>query len=87
MTFASPWLGFGLFEAEQFDVKNKCGIWWDDRWEAAGAITEMRGHGQFALTAHFHRSYAFVPAFDDFAHAEGKLKGLAVIERTVSQPV
>src|SRR5687767_11354925 len=66
-------------DAEQFHLEHQRRVRRNDAAGAARAVSERWRNGELALPADFHALYAFVPALDDAARAEGEHEGVVAI--------
>ena len=64
---------------EQLDVKDKCGVGWNEPWETTWPIGIIWRAGQFGALSLGHLGDALVPAFDHLANAKWEDKRLATI--------
>ena len=72
-----------LFDSEEFDVKDKGGVWRDDSAGAAISISKLGRNAQLPLAAYFHSRYSLVPSFDYLPGSELKHEWLAPIDRAI----
>ena len=72
-----------LFDSEEFDVKDKGGVWRDDSSGAASSVAKFRRNAQLPLAAYFHSRYSLIPSFDYLSGSELKHEWLAPIDRAI----
>lgn len=68
-----------LLDAEELDLEDEGGRRWNDGREAALAVRVVRGARQLRRLPDGHLHHPFVPSFDDLAHTDGELEGLAAV--------
>lgn len=67
-----------LFNFQQLDVENKCGIGGNTR-QGLLSVCKAGGNSDTALTTGSHAGDTNIPAFDDFSFAELECEGLAFL--------
>ena len=68
-----------LLDAEELDLEDEGGRRGNDGREAALAVRVVRGARQLRRLPDGHLHHPFVPSFDDLAHTDGELEGLAAV--------
>lgn len=71
-SIAEAWLA----DREQFNIKVERGIGWDNATSATTAIAEVTGDNELAFVTDAHPGHTLIPATDNLARSQGKLKGL-----------
>jgi hypothetical protein len=72
-----------LFDSEELDVKDKCGVGRDDSAGAAISVSKVRRNSQLPLAAYFHSRYSLIPSLDYLSGSELKHEWLAPIDRAI----
>src|SRR6266849_222347 len=72
-----------LFDLDQLDVEEQCGVWRDRTAGAALSVPELGRDNQRALAADFHPGDALVPAADHLPATQLERERLAMVLRAV----
>src|SRR5574343_680915 len=66
-------------DGQQFDVEDQGGVRWNHAAGAARAVAQIGRDDQLAAAAHFHALYAFVPATEHHAGAQGEFERIIAV--------